>query len=84
MGAEIFNGDTQLDQAAPDGAIESMFRQNSGLPGDEEATPAPQPVQASRKVGLKHMAGQPRLASSDTDEVSMLATLWRGQRNPRI
>ena len=80
VGAEIFDGDTELAQTEADPELEAAFRQGCG----DETAPVAQPVQASRKVGLKHMAAQPRLASSDTSEINMLADIWRGQQNPRI
>lgn len=83
---ELVDTDVDFDEPADDadnGAdadIEACFAAD----GEEEATPVAEPAVASKKVGLKRLAGQPtlvRVASKNADD---LAGVWDKWSNPDV
>lgn len=83
---ELVDTDVDFDEPADDadnGAdadIEACFVAD----GEEEATPVAEPAVASKKVGLKRLAGQPtlvRVASKNADD---LAGVWDKWSNPDV
>ena len=83
---ELVDTDVDFDEPADDadnGAdadIEACFAAD----GDEEAAPVAEPAVASKKAGLKRLAGQPtlvRVASKNADD---LAGVWDKWSNPDV
>lgn len=83
---ELVDTDVDFDEPADDadnGAdadIEACFAAD----GEEEATPVAEPAVASKKAGLKRLAGQPtlvRVASKNADD---LAGVWDKWSNPDV
>ena len=83
---ELVDTDVDFDEPADDadnGAdadIEACFAAD----GEEEATPIAEPAVASKKAGLKRLAGQPtlvRVASKNADD---LAGVWDKWSNPDV
>ena len=83
---ELVDTDVDFDEPADDadnGAdadIEACFAAD----GEEEATPVAEPAVASKKAGLKRLAGQPtlvRVASKNADD---LAGVWDKWPNPDV
>lgn len=83
---ELVDTDVDFDEPADDadnGAdadIEACFAAD----GEEEAAPVAEPAVASKKVGLKRLAGQPtlvRVASKNADD---LAGVWDKWSNPDV
>ena len=83
---ELVDTDVDFDEPADDadnGAdadIEACFAAD----GDEEAGPVAEPAVASKKAGLKRLAGQPtlvRVASKNADD---LAGVWDKWSNPDV
>ena len=83
---ELVDTDVDFDEPADDadnGAdadIEACFAAD----GEEQATPVAEPAVASKKAGLKRLAGQPtlvRVASKNADD---LAGVWDKWSNPDV
>ena len=73
IGQEAFNPDAQVGEGVADPALEAMF---SGAEEAPAATPAEEKVTASKKAGIKHLAGQPKLVSASKVSAEDLSNLW--------
>lgn len=80
----VFDPEKQLNIAEADPELERLFR-NEEEPAEEEAPAAPtactRPV---AKQGIKHIATQPKLASSQANEVEELSHIWDHLAHPHL
>lgn len=77
-------GDGQLTDVEADPELEALFN-DDGDEEKEEKTEAPAKVEASKKAGVKKLAGgQPKLASTRTSGVQELQGLWNGLKIPGL
>ena len=83
---ELVDTDVDFDEPADDadnGAdadIEACFAAD----GDEEAAPVAEPAVASKKAGLKRLAGQPTLVRVASKNADVLAGVWDKWSNPDV
>ena len=83
---ELVDTDVDFDEPADDadnGAdadIEACFAAD----GEEEATPVAEPAVASKKAGLKRLAGQPTLVRVASKNANDLAGVWDKWSNPDV
>lgn len=77
--APVFSGSEDLNQAQPDPELEALFD------GEEvEEKPETPVAKKASKKGLKHLGGQPKLASTDSYGVKELEGIWTNLRAPGL